>query len=518
MSDILLKNFDPSLLQNVILVVVAIFIPFFIALLEGILDLEKKESSKFEKTVLIEEVMEPRKFFLLSIIGIFFFTLFEGKDINNTAKILALLMAAGLTYLFWLSFKKILDFSEGNESGKSKFFISFFEKLKDKKDDKQIEYWDYFWSKKTKFKEKEFTEIFISHIDYAIKHEKFYLAQQLAGTYVKYIEKRNWYLVGYNILPKVLEWSKSLSLWLDSVPRVYPWFYFEKTFFQAIIKMSLKYDNSNYVHGTRILFREFEKHIKKIKKILDDTENDKEKDKYWIYIVKLFESFYPTFFNEKINVQFNYYIWEYNFPWEWGIKTTNKDLRLPLLILKNFLSWLKDRIFLDNKEDRNKSSNIITGLFPNVDSCLFKSFLRLLFSFKIKNGIKYVLEKELNIDISARVDPPPFYPIGKDIDVREIITEEKKKEKSQKEETIQIILKYLLSVKDISKKLIDSNSKQSIEKRELEERLEKMKKEIESDKIKEICKNSEEKKGRKEDFLELVNLLLEKIKVDEKSS
>jgi len=104
-----------------------------------------------------------------------------------------------------------LRFSEGN---KSEFEISFLKKLnfseilkfRNKiKSRKMIRAWDSFWSEKSEFNEREFTQIFISHIDNAIEYKKFSLSIQLAQTYLNNIEKRDRFSVGYDVLPKIFD-------------------------------------------------------------------------------------------------------------------------------------------------------------------------------------------------------------------------------------------------------------------------------------------------------------------------
>ncbi|HHX58515.1 MAG TPA: polymerase basic protein 2 [Candidatus Moranbacteria bacterium] len=56
-----LQRLDPALFQNIILGVLAIFIPFAIVFLTDVLDLTKEKRREFEKIVLNDEVL-GRKF------------------------------------------------------------------------------------------------------------------------------------------------------------------------------------------------------------------------------------------------------------------------------------------------------------------------------------------------------------------------------------------------------------------------------------------------------------------------
>lgn len=557
----ILKNLDPSLFQNIILGVLAIFIPFAIVFLTDILNSKKEKRSEFEKMVLSDEVLGTKKIFWLAITGIVFFAFFSGKDISLSAKVISIFAALILIFLFWIPFKKILRFSEGY---KLEFEIPFLKKLSfskllwfknKRKAEKLFRAWNSFWSEKSEINERDFTNIFIVHIDDAIKHGELNLAIQLSQTYVKNIEKRDRFSIGYEILPKIFEWNEILwneqQLWLkgyDTEKRIqnlisqkhfptfrnwilklynrinskrdrfWSWHYFGEEFFQAIIKALLKDE-----HGPYQLFSSFKKHVKESEKKLDKIEDEKEKEKYWHYITGLFASFCPTFFNEIDKALSNYSIWEYDFPKEWKVTIANKDNRMPRVILHEFLQWSQDRIFKkENEENFDKNlTEVINGIFPNVHSSLFSAFLMLFFS----SEIKYAIEKE-----------PNFYILGVSVSwsgfVEESIEDIDKrlskmmgeKEILQKNETIQIILKFFhfwstLTVykdnlgEDESKNWgsYTEEQRQSIVKRVRKEKLEKIKRDIESNEIKEICKDSERKEFYRKDFLKLVELLLAEI-------
>jgi len=547
-----LKNLDPSLFQNIILGVLAIFIPFAIVFLTDILNSKKEKRSEFEKMVLSDEVLGTKKIFWLAIAGIVFFAFFSGKDVSLSVKLISILAALILIFLFWTPFKKILRFSEGY---KPEFEIPFLKKLNTRKADKLFRAWNSFWSEKSEFNERDFTSIFISHIDDAIKHGELNLAIQLSQTYVNNIEKRDRFSIGYEILPKIFEWNEILwneqQLWLrgyDTEKRIqnlisqkhfptfrswflklynkinskrdrfWNWHYFGGEFFQAIIKVLLK-DG----HGPYQLFSSFKKHIEESEKKLDKIEDEKEKEKYWNYITGLFASFCPTFFNEIDKAPSNYDIWEHYFPPEWKITINNKKGRIPRVVLHEFLQWSRDRIFKKkNEENFDKDlTEVINGIFPNVHSSLFTAFLMLFSS----SEIKYALEKE-----------PNFYILGVSVSGSGSVEESeedrdkrlsemmKAKEISQKNETIQIIFNFfhfwpVLTVykddlsEDESKNWgsYTEEQRRAIVKRVRKQKLEKIKADIESNEIKEICNGDERKELYRKYFFELIQLLLEEV-------
>ncbi len=525
----ILKNLDPSLFQNIILGVLAIFIPFAIVFLTDILNSKKEKRSEFEKMVLSDEVLGTKKIFWLALSGIVFFAFFSGKDISLSAKVISIFAALILVFLFWTPFKKVLRFSEGY---KSEFEIPFLKKLSfsklllfknKRKAEKLLRVWNSFWSEKSEVAERDFTNIFISHIDDVIKYGELNLAIELSQTYVNNIEKRDRFSIGYEILPKVFEWNE--IFWnkqqlrlksYDAEKRIQDWHYFGGEFFQAIIKALLK-DG----HGTHHLFSSFKKHVEESEKKLDKIEDKKEKEKYWHYITTgLFASFCPTFFNEIDKAPFNYSIREDYFPTEWEIAIANKDNRIPRVILHEFLQWSRDRIFKkENEENFDKDlTEVINGIFSNVHPSLFTAFLMLFFS----SEIKYALEKKPNFYILDVSVSSYGYAEESREDMDKRLSEMMRAEKvSQKNETIQIILKFFHSWTTITvykDDLSEDESKnwdnyteeqwRSIVKRVRKEKLEKIKTEIESSEIKEICKDSEYKEFFRKYFLELIELLL----------
>ena len=555
--DLLLQNLDPSLFQNITLGVLAIFIPFAIVFLTDILNSKKEKRSEFEKMVLSDEVLGTKKVFWLSIIGIIFFAFFTGKDISNSAKLIAIFAAIILVSLYWSPFKKILRFSEGY---KPEFEIPFLKKLsfsnlfkfKNKsKAEKIFRSWNSFWSEKSETNERNFTSIFTGHIDDAIKFGKFDLSVQLAQVYINNIEKRDRFSIGYEILPKVFEWNE--ILWnkqhlslktYDTEKRIqnlffqkyfptfrkwalkiskkhnlesehfWNWHYFGGEFFQAIVKILLK-DG----HGPYQLFSSFKKHIDESEKKLEKITDEKEKEEYWHYITGLFASFCPTFFSEIDSAPSNYGIWEHNFPPEWKITITNKDSRISRVILHEFLQWSRDRIFKkENEENFDKDlTEVINGIFPNAHSSVFRAFLMLF----VSGEVKYALEKEPNFYISG-VNVSGSFSIEESEEERYKRLAEMMETKniSQKEETIQIILGYFhfwqtltIYKDDLSEDESKNWESYTEEQRKLivtkvrKAKLLKIKVEIESEEIKKICKDSKRKELYRKDFLELVELL-----------
>lgn len=556
-----LKQLDPSLFQNILLGILAIFIPFAIVFLTDILNSKKERRSEFEKMVLNDEVLGTKKIFWFSIIGIVFFSFFSGTETSFLAKILAIVAAVVLVLLFWQPFKKILRFSEGY---KPEFEIPFLKKLNfstvfwfnnKNKSEKLFRAWNSFWSEKSEISERDFTEVFISHIDGAIKHDEFDIAVQLAQIYTNNIEKRDSLSISHEVLPKVFVWNEIFwneeQLWLKSYKtedkiqnffsqkyfptfkgwvltlykklnakkeRFWNWNYFENEMFQTIIKISLKDSHRSYQ-----LFSTFKKHVEENETKLNRMEDGEERERYWLYITGLFSSFCPTFFNEIRNATSSYSIWEGDFPAEWKITVANKDNKISRIILHEFLKWSEGRIFKEIGDEKNDESltEVVNGIFPNIHSSLFVAFFRLL----VSDDIKYILNKEPNFYIlNSGVSWSSSVEESEEETDRRITEMMQAQESSQKEETIQLILdpNYFAKYWEKLKITLDDSNKSewesaSIEKRNLmlgnarREKLEKIKTEVESDEVKEVCKDSGRKESYRKDLLELINLLLAKI-------
>jgi len=559
----ILINLDPALFQSVILGILMILI--FVG--EQIFTEAKTQKGRgeFSKMVIFYEILNIVYIPVLAIFALTLFAFFK-DDLNSNridTSFKALSFAFLLIFVFFL-LRPIFKFQEFFRGKRHKFEISFLKnlgfskilKFRNKvKAKKMVRAWNSFWSEKSEFNERDFTKIFISHIDDAIKYRELELAIQLSQTYVNNIEKRDRFSIGYEILPKVLEWNEKLwvgeKLWLKSYDtekkiqnfisqkhfptfrswalkiykktnskkdRFWNWHYFGREFFKAIITALLK-DG----HGPYQLFSAFKKHVDESIEKLNKIKDEKEKQKYNRYITGLFASFCPTFFSEIDSAPSNYEIWEHNFPKEWKVSMANIKSEIPGVILHEFLQWSRDRIFKkENEENFDKDlTKVINGIFPNVHSSLFTAFLMLFFSTEVK----YAVEKE-----------PNFYIMGTSVSWTGSAEESKEdmdkrlakmmnaKAESQKEKTINIILnpnffprywdKLKITLDDANKdewEKADNTKKKSMLKTARREKLEKRQTEIESDEVKKMCKDDERKELYRKNLLELVKLLVAEI-------
>ncbi len=549
----LLQNLDPSLFQNIILGILAIFIPFAIVFLTDILG-SKRQRSEFEKMVLSEEVLDTKKVFWLSVIGIVVLAFFSGTDISIARKLLAVIISISLIVLFWNPFKRILRFSEGY---KLEFQISFLKSLdlscvfrfgNKLKMERMVRAWKSFWSEKSTYNERDFTKEFINHIDHAIENEKYELAVTLAQTYEKNLDMRDRFSIGYEILPKLFEWHEKFweaeQGWLNREnykektqkafsSKYFPtfkkwvlsllnkgcavdnffwnWHYFLQKLFPAVSRILLQGGHEPYQ-----LFTCFKKYIEGAEAKLEKIKDEDRKQQWWNYITGLFGSFCPVFFETIDTVPNNFDIWHHYFPGEWKIASVNSKGRIPRVILHEFLQWTQQRIFKEIPENYDKELTEVTnGIFPNAHHSLFPAFLTLLFS----SEIKYAVQKEPNFSLTNT--NISWFGEKSEEEVQKMFSQQ---DWSQKEETINIIYEYfrdwrLLKIfrNDISEEEFSNWSGYSEEQRKpIINRVRKMKlqgvlDELNSVEIINLCKESEQCEYRRKSFIELIQLLLNRI-------
>jgi len=548
-----LSNFDPSLFQNIILGILAIFIPFAIVFLTDILN-SKEERNEFEKMVLTEEVLGTKKVFWISVIGIGILAFFSGTNVPIVGKLIAIIFSIFIIAFLFFPFKKTLRFAEGY---KPEFEISFLRRMNlsssfsfgnKRKGEKMIRAWNSFWSKKSSYNERAFTEVLIKHIDTAINANRFDLAILLAQAYQKNIDKREEFSIGYSILPKVFEWHKkfwkaehnwvgrenlkdkiirsisdkyfpTLKKWISvALQKIFAkdylfwnWHYFQQDFLPVVTKILLK-------DGYR-LFDCFKKHIDEVYAKMEETQNDDEKQELWNYISGLFGSFCKVFFENVNSVPSGFDIWEHYFPQDWKITHGNSEKKIPRIILHEFLQWAQPRIFKKKESDYDEElSDVANGLFPNAHSELFPVFLVLLFATEIK----YAIKKEPSFSL---INTGISYSEKKsDQEIQQMFAEQSK---SQKAETIDIIFDYFsnswrylkIYKDDISEEEFSNwNSYTEDQQKEIVKRVRKNKlqgaiDELNSQEIINSCKDPEILEYQRKDFIELMELVLKRVDI-----
>ena len=523
-----MQYLDPSLFQNVILGILTIFISFAIILLTDIFK-SKEGKGAFEKRVVQEEVLEIKPITLLTIITLLALALLPiiKWPITKTPTILIVILASVLTLvatlcliIFICQFSKIFKNILRFYNDPSKFEVSFLEKLRFSKtsesknkenSEKMVDAWGALWSEKSRYKEDVFTEIFISHIDDAIKHGQLNLVDDLSQTYMDNIGKRSHHLICWEILPKVLEWGEKLETERSN--------YDVRNFFEEVIQVLLK--NSNDPHS---FFRIFKQYVGKSLKKVNEMQDEEEQNRAWEYIHDLFRVFCPKFFNvagDEPNGQ----VWANSLPKEWRTSMANKGNPIASVIFEEFIVWAQNRIYKYNPADNDDLglSRIVRSIFPDVHHQLFREFLMLYFSLEIEHALKRRPNYRVlsSVFLRSRYDPN-----ATEEDLDKAFSQEKEQQvKAQKIETVQIILRIFLSSWVTSPhygsatKVEAENwenhpeERQSIAYRIWLRKLEKMQNEAKNDEtIKKMCREDELKEYRRQDILELLKLLIKEIK------
>lgn len=547
------ENLDPSLFQNIVIGILAIFIPFAIVFLTDVLD-SRKERSEFEKLVLSEEVFGTKSIFWVSVIAIGIFSFFSGTTVSIAAKLLAVFILLVTIYTYWKSFKRVLRFSEGY---KSEFELRFLRGLKSKyfgfgnqlRRDRMVRSWNSYWAVESKGRiEREFTSIFIDHIDDLIDHRRYDLAVTLLQTYSSNIDKRDRFSIGHDILPKFFEWhyrmlkteqrwlrdevfkdklieimpakhlptfTRWLSILLNKIShsRLLSWnfVYFPSELFPVIIVALLK-DH----HGPYQLFTEFKKHIDATVALHEAAIDKDIKQRHWNLIEELSNTFFPSFFNTIDTAPAKHDIWGHYFPPEWRITHNNVHNQQSRLVLFKFLKWSRDRLLSDSQEYDKNLSEVVGGLFPNVHHTLFPAFLILHTTGSVKSAIKR---------------EPRFYLANTHISYNEEKSEEELSkmfaalDKEQRDETIDVILDYFngywqvlrLFTNDMSEKErlewqgYPESKRQQIVRRVRKKKLQSILSELKSPEIVGFCKEEEKYEYQRQDLIQLITLLLAKV-------
>jgi hypothetical protein len=98
----LLTNLDPSLFQNIVLGIIAIFIPFGIVLLTDILNLKSK-NKYFKQQLLNSEVLEVQKLFWITVFSLTVFS-FISNDSIDFYKLVSVIILIIIIYLFYITY------------------------------------------------------------------------------------------------------------------------------------------------------------------------------------------------------------------------------------------------------------------------------------------------------------------------------------------------------------------------------------------------------------------------------
>ena len=203
------EQFNPSLFQNVILgvLIIYVFIAEYVAR-----EIKEQETRKLSAMLATNEILNF-KYMLIAIIALILFASWN-EDTIHINKAIVFFLLLGFIYFLFIPILKFKKFFQGKPYKQETLFLKglkFSKIFRSKNETKQKDMkqaWQFVWSENNKY-EREFTDIFIKHIDNAIKFKKLYFATKLFGIYLENLQKRidsSW--IGYTILPKILEWDE----------------------------------------------------------------------------------------------------------------------------------------------------------------------------------------------------------------------------------------------------------------------------------------------------------------------
>lgn len=414
--------------------------------------------------------------------------------------------------------------------------------LNGKKGRKMHRAWEAFWSEETQISEWRATDIYISHVDGACKHNNFHLAATLATTYANKIEKRDVALVREKILPKALEWEELFwrkeKIWGNNVGigqlREMPyegWGYIRQHFLKETIQFLCAKREVAYPHRFLGVFR---MHIAQSAKKLDEMESEEEKNNYDQRIESLLAVFCQTLFDNADKCKLSPHKGIEGFPNDWEMVIGNQKNRETDIVLKQFIRWAEAKAFKPYGGDGNyeKLTIVTRTLFPNVEPSLFMAFLILFFSrqifLEISGNAMLALQREPNFHI--------MFPVvmGSAISAEakeEMWTEEFQKlareDFNQHQNTAHIILNFFLGRwdpltlvigEDVSEegyKNRDNHPRDefaSFAKGTMRKKLTRLKTEFEGDPAKNFCQADQRKEERRQDFVRLLDLLIKECK------
>ena len=543
-----LASLEPSLFQNVVLGILALLVPIGVGILTFYFQEKSKNNiqSNLELYILLRQVLKAKQIVFLSLVTLLLLAIYK---LNFFTEVLAI--SFFIFYVIWLLAVPLQNIWRWFFENISDFSIRFMRNLDIRKDaGTLLASWQALLLGSPKERnEREFTKIFILHVEKAIETKSYHLAVELSQVYQNNVEKRDRFSLGYEILPKLFEWNEifwnieqkwltreilkdkiqnsfsskhfpTFRKWLFTIlnrryskPEYFwNWHYFQTELFPAVSK-TLMHDG----HGSYQLFTAFKKYVNESLVKLEAID-DKDRKKRWDnYIVGLFGSFCPMFFDTIDNVSGNYDIWHHHFPGEWKITVSNSKNGIPRVILHEFLEWTQKRIFKQNPENYDKDlSDVANGLFPDAHHSLFPAFITLLFTSEIKDAI----QKEpnfflLNTSISWSGDKTE----------EEIRTMASQQDQSQREETADIIIEYFKDnwrilkyfKEDLTEKeLVEWESYTEDQRKTIIDRVRKTKlqksiDELNSQGILDLCKESERREHKRKIFIELLQLLLKRI-------
>lgn len=210
------QNLDVTLFQQVIIGMIAVFIPFAISHFASILG-QSVQERHFQTMVLNSSILGARPIFIVSVAALYILAFFEGNLVSNIEKFLISIAVIAIILFFSRYYFNILRYSEG---GEVKYELKFLRNLKmgglfgyrDKwRKEKMIISWDAVWGRANIYEEEKYLDIFIQHVDMLFVQRKYQIIIIIVRFLNKNIENRSDLWIIQKILPKLFEWDEELN-------------------------------------------------------------------------------------------------------------------------------------------------------------------------------------------------------------------------------------------------------------------------------------------------------------------
>lgn len=386
----------PTLMQNIGLALLTILIPLVLF----IFSLEKEALFEWDKIVILDKVIEAKNLFF-SIALIFLPLFFWDYDSPFLKFVLFLIFTGGIVYLIKILFNsyrwiKTVEIKEAHDPTNFRDFLrnKYLEEINNLPEKEKV--WILTWRKdiSNTIYERNLIKKFTANIDVLVKDKNYNLLQRYLQNFFAFIEKRalyDWVIYG-DFLGKLLEWYFSFCADKKDEKEKNDIAYFET---EAILSRLIeKFVLSALQKGTAYLF------FKELKK--------KIKDKDARCIEKLFiRSVCRVLFDNIVDSQERYDIWEHYFPKEWKItKETLEDKSnfISKIWLNQFFQWSQSRIWESKNEFDKNLDEVSSELFPSVEPVLWAKILTLLMRpWTDNNRMKSLVEQGTNFGYTSRM-------------------------------------------------------------------------------------------------------------------
>jgi hypothetical protein len=391
----------PTLMQNIGIAFIAILIPLVLF----IFSMEEEYLFEWDKIVILDKVINAKH--LIISFGLIFFPLFFWNYDSYILKfILFLIFLFGVSYMISILFNsyrwiKTVEIKGQHDSNSFRNILrnKYLEEVTNLSEKEKV--WSLTWRKDIPniLDERNFIKKFIINIDTLVNNDSLDMLMRYLQIFNEFIDKRSLYdsVIFRALFPRLLEWNflffkrENQEKEIDT-KRWYIIYEIEtnlKRLIERFVLSSLQKANSF------LLF-----------KILKEQTNGKDVN----FLKSLFsQSICSIMFENVVNSNQHYDIWNHYFPNEWKItKETleDPDNIMSRIWLRNFFQWAPNRILSveEGNDFDEKLDDVAKELFPSVEPIMWAKILTFLFRPWSNNyRIKSLVEKRPNFGAFGRV-------------------------------------------------------------------------------------------------------------------